>query len=212
MTAFALKMIAVISMAIDHAGHTLFPELKWLRHIGRLAFPIYAFFIVEGFHRTRNAYKYLARLSIFALISEIPFDLALRQGKWFDPASQNGFFTLALGLLMLILLDKYKDDLYLRCLVVLSVCMIADALNTDYRWRGILVILMFELFRFNPFMRIVSTMLIFTKIMYWTQGYASLAHIPLSMYNGKKGPDCKMFFYAFYPVHLLIIYFVARGT
>ncbi len=211
MTAFTLKMIAVITMAIDHSAVALFPQIKWLRHIGRLSFPIYAFFIVEGFHCTRNVYKYLARLSIFALISEIPFDLALHKGKLFDPTLQNVFFTLALGLFMLIMLDKYRGDIYLQCLVVLSICMIADALHTDYRWRGILVILMFELFRYNTFMKCVSTMLIFTKIMYWTQGYASLAHIPLSFYNGKRGPEWKYFFYAFYPVHLLIIYFCKRN-
>ena len=211
MTAFTLKMIAVMSMLIDHSGHTLFPEYGIMRDIGRLAFPIYAFFIVEGYHHTRDPFRYLRRLLIFAFISEIPFDLALQDGQFFDLNHQNVYFTLAIGLLMLILINKYKDDLYLQALVVLSCFMIAEYLHTDYSWRGVVTILMFELFRYNPVMKIVSTGLIFTKIMYWKQGYATLAHIPLSFYNGKRGPDnkfFKMFFYAFYPIHLLAIYYI----
>ena len=88
MTVFALKILAVVSMFIDHSGAVLFRGDMWMRYVGRFAFPIYAFLIVEGYLHTRDVRKYLIRLGVFALISEIPFDLAFR-GRLFAPDYRN---------------------------------------------------------------------------------------------------------------------------
>jgi len=119
-----LKIIALIAMTIDHVGYTLYPNLVILRIIGRVAFPIYCFLLVEGFRYTSSRKRYFIRLLVFALISEIPFDLA------FNNPSQNVFFTLAIGCLML-----NKPNL------LLVPCMfISHLINSDYSYMGILLI------------------------------------------------------------------------
>ena len=90
---FTLKMIALIAMLCDHLGHTLFPQLSILRIIGRISFPIFAYVLVEGFFYTRDVKKYLTRLGLMALLSEIPFDLMASQ-KVLEFGHQNVFFTL----------------------------------------------------------------------------------------------------------------------
>ena len=107
----ALKWIAIVTMLIDHTGAVVIEQgaLEWagwywvdfaLRVIGRFAFPIFAFLLVQGFLHTRSVPRYLARLTAFALISELPFDLATGD-CWYDPGHQNVFFTLATGLVTL---------------------------------------------------------------------------------------------------------------
>ncbi len=98
MSGFLLKLLALVTMLIDHTGHVLFPGVMWMRYIGRLAFPIYCFLLVEGFLHTRDLRKYMGRLAVFAVISEIPFDLAI-YGEFFEPAHQNVFITLLFGLM-----------------------------------------------------------------------------------------------------------------
>ncbi|XME03685.1 TraX family protein [Lachnospiraceae bacterium C1.1] len=212
MTTFSLKMLAVIAMLIDHSAEVIFNNNMTMRMIGRLAFPIYAFLIVEGFHKTRNKKKYLIRLALFAIISELPFNLALHKGQLFYLDAQNVFFTLAIGLAMLMALERFKNSIYLSVLIIITACFYAETLHTDYSYRGILVILFFELCRDCPLIRNISIMAVFMKIAYWFNGYASVALIPISFYNEKKGPSCKYFFYCFYPVHLLILYFIAKKT
>lgn len=93
-----LKWIAVLTMVIDHVGAILFPDQIWMRVIGRVAFPIYAYCLAEGFRYTSDYRRYLGRLALFAILSEIPFDLAF-YGVPFSFAHQNVFFTLTLGLI-----------------------------------------------------------------------------------------------------------------
>ena len=211
MTAFSLKLLAVVAMLIDHSGEVLFSNNSYMRMFGRLAFPIYAFFIVEGFHKSHDTKKYLLRLFLFALISEIPFDLALHKGVFFYPKAQNVFFTLAIGLGMLMALKRFSDSIYLKILIVVTACIYAEFMHTDYSYRGVLVILFFEIFREFPLYRNISVMAVFMKIAYWFNGYASAALLPISFYNGKKGPSWKYFFYLFYPLHLLLLYFIAKN-
>ncbi|MCR5525960.1 MAG: conjugal transfer protein TraX [Lachnospiraceae bacterium] len=209
MSTFTLKIIAIISMAIDHAGLALFPELRWMRFIGRIAFPIYCFLIVEGAYNTRDEKKYLERMLAFAVLSEIPFNLVLSH-KMLYFGTQNVFFTLSIGLAMIIALRKYKNDFYLQVICVIAALGTAEVLKTDYSWRGVMLILLFYLGRDAELVRNIGLMEMFFKVMSASEPFASFALIPISLYNGKKGPGLKYLFYLFYPVHLLVIYFIWR--
>ncbi|MDO5155644.1 MAG: TraX family protein [Eubacteriales bacterium] len=207
---FTLKMIAIITMLIDHIGYTCIPmgtsQYTVFRAIGRIAFPIFCFLIVEGFYHTRSHLNYLIRLAIFAILSEIPFDLAFRH-TMFDWGSQNVFFTLMLGLLSLFCLEEINNR---RVFVIPLVLIWAGAyfIQCDYGLGGVLLIDMFYHARKTPIIRAILAALLlylfFGKFELW-----GLIAIPLIMlYNGKKGPSIKMLFYWFYPVHLMILYLI----
>lgn len=203
---FTLKCIAMACMLIDHTGAVLFPQYMILRVIGRLAFPIYCFLLVEGAMHTSNIRKYEMRLFGFALISEIPFDLAFRRGiNW---EHQNVFFTLLLGVVAVDLAKQCKNKLS-EVLIFGVMIVAAEFMNTDYGGKGIVFILCYYLL----YERKVIKQLLFAVenlLLYGIgiQMYASLAAVPMLMYNGKKGPSLKYFFYIFYPLHLLILYLI----
>ena len=147
-----LKVIAAASMLTDHMGAVLFPQLLFLRVIGRLAFPIYCFLLAEGAVHTHNMKKYLLRLGLFAFASEIPFDLAFR-GSFFAPDYQNVFFTLLLGMLMICLAgnppqkllgDLTKDSMTAQqiwnIIVLIIFALAAQLLKTDYGAAGVIMI------------------------------------------------------------------------
>lgn len=203
---FTLKWIAMITMLVDHVGAVLFPDQMTFRIIGRLAFPIYCFLLVEGAVHTFDWKKYLVRLSVFALISEIPFDLAFR-GRMFDWGSQNVFFTLAFGLTAVLILQKWKFALTSWAGVLLLV-LAAEFLRTDYGGGGVIIILIFYLLREHM---IAKAFCFGAEILVGYGGLESFALcslFPILCYNGKKGPGgLKYFFYIFYPAHLLLLYF-----
>lgn len=209
LNSFTLKLIAMISMAIDHTGAVLFPEATWLRIIGRLAFPIYCFLLVEGFYYTKDVKKYIVRLGVFALISEIPFDLAF-YGKIFAPVHQNVFFTLCIGLILIAFLEKNKEEtnktkkVLLDILVTFLCLLLATILRTDYIFIGVVIILCFYYFRESVVSKIVSISFI-NILLGKTQSFGIFSLLFIFLYNGKKGPGMKYFFYAFYPVHLVIL-------
>ena len=239
MSSFTLKMIAIITMLIDHIGAIFIPENTLLyvifRGIGRLAFPIFVFLIVEGFYHTSNIKRYLARLGIFALLSEIPFDIAFYDSNY--PGAnlvteiskgayaavltrmmqyQNVFFTLFLGLLLITLINRTekkfsKQTIYSSMIIAaltLAFCLLALFLRTDYNFAGILLIAAFYLFRGNKALLTVSLLIVFGGIYGGISILAALSMIFISLYNGKKGKDIKYFFYIFYPAHLLILFIV----
>ena len=103
-SAAALHIIAMTFMLMDHLWATLLPAQDWLTCIGRIAFPVFAFMTVEGYFHTHNLKKYMLRLLLFALISEIPFDL-MYGGTWFYPIHQNVIWTLLMGLLGIHLME-----------------------------------------------------------------------------------------------------------
>ena len=224
----ALKMIALITMIIDHIGAAILEmgviegyntgvlnisyetALYWwnvdsvLRAIGRISFPIYCFLITEGFVHTRNPGKYALRLGMFALLSEIPFDLAFFH-SWCDPAHQNVFFTLLLGLLAIMAIDYYEKRMSSRWVgLTAAFCfvMLGDVLHTDYGAFGVFFIVVLYAFRNCGWIRT----LIGCLLVAW-ETTAPLAFVPIQMYNGERGRlRLKYFFYAIYPVHLLILY------
>jgi len=171
MTSFALRLIAVIAMLIDHTAAVLVEPgsdaYSIMRIIGRIAFPIFCFLLVEGFEHTRSVFKYMGRLALFALIAEIPFDLAFHLKPLEFSQGQNVFLTLLLGLISITaagkgvpyLLDKlapdfrYADNRWIQTLLASPVIMLcawlADLLSTDYGWFGVVSICIFYLLRSN---------------------------------------------------------------
>lgn len=236
-----LKIIAIISMLIDHtaavvikaymlaniANTNLISIYKYMRLIGRLAFPIFCFLLIEGFKYTRSHKKYALRLGIFALISEIPFNLAFR-GQGFAPDYQNVFFTLLIGLLVMQGFSLIEERTtkkkwfpmikntslqtgiaFFACLLVLLAGMLAaDFLKTDYGGFGVLTIAMMYLLRESPVSSMLGGCTILT-IMSVNEIVAFVDVILVKFYNGERGLNLKFIFYLFYPVHLIVLYLIA---
>ncbi len=205
LNAYQLKCIAIFSMLTDHTGAILFPDVIALRYIGRLAFPIFCFLLVEGFFHTRNVYRYLGRLGIFALLSEIPFNLAFFHRVFFVQR-QNVFLTLFIGMAMMLALEKSRDMPLAQLAEAGAAALAADYLHTDYGYMGILLIGLFYWFRRS---RSVSILAGAGWNFLWAgrvQKCGALAMIPIALYNGEKGRGMKYFFYLFYPLHLLALW------
>lgn len=172
-----------------------------MRFIGRIAFPIFCFLLVEGFMHTSNRKKYALRLFLFAFISELPFDLALFNSP-VDWGYQNVFFTLLIGLLVIWAMDavrKSKFQIPLQLTAILVGGFLAWFLKTDYDYKGILLIVILYIFRYDRKLRTIAGCI----SLLW-EAPACLAFLPINLYNGKRGLSLKYFFYAFYPLHLLI--------
>ena len=206
-----LKLIACLSMFIDHLGAVCFSGMMGFRIIGRLAFPIYCFLLVEGAVHTRNMKKYILRMGIFALISEVPFDLAFYHRLVYT-GNQNVFFTLGLGLLAIWFLEHPIEQLDIphvlsKLLVIIAAGLIAEFFNTDYGITGIAVICIFYYLRGQPQLK-YSIAAILLAAVGGVEVYAVLALIPILLYNGQRGRQTKVMqygFYIFYPAHLLLI-------
>ena len=206
-----LKLIACLSMFIDHLGAVCFSGMMGFRIIGRLAFPIYCFLLVEGAVHTRNMKKYILRMGIFALISEVPFDLAFYH-RLVYMGHQNVFFTLGLGLLAIWFLEHPIEqldipDVLYKLLVIIAAGLIAEFFNTDYGFTGIAVICIFYYLRWQPQLKYPIAVILLAA-MGGVEVYAVLALIPILLYNGQRGRQTKVMqygFYIFYPTHLLLI-------
>lgn len=249
LTGFHLKVIAIVSMLIDHfsyitlmsiVGHSTAVKkgtavysgfkqtlLLWaaeheaalwnlaevMRWIGRLAFPLFCFLLVEGFLHTRSRWKYALRLGLFALISEIPFDMAF-SGCLLSLKNSNVFFTLLVGFLMMWCIEEIKKRTtngkkWLfgvgAALCAVTACELAEMVfDSPYGASGVLTILALYLLRRNPaFAMCVGVLLLAVLNFAYVQLFAFPAVLLAAMYNGQKGPGIKYFFYGFYPVHLL---------
>ena len=210
LSGFDLKCIAVFSMLTDHISAYLFPSEEWMRYVGRLAFPIFGFLIVEGFWHTRDIKRYMGRLLVFALISEVPYDLA-RYNTPFYPQGQNVFFTLFLALVCIYGMHTWQERPLAAAAVLAAVCAVMHYLvKSDYGIGGIVMILCFYIFRMQRAEQFLSVAAI--NICYYgkLQRAGALALVPIWFYNGTKGPSVKYFFYAFYPVHLFLLYLIRR--
>lgn len=226
-SAAGLRMLALATMLLDHMGAVLWPQALWMRILGRLAFPIFAFQIAEGYRRTHDFRGYCLRLLGMGLISEVPFDL-MASGMPFYLFHQNVMFTLLLGLLMLRQADLARAETdpgktVKRCLWMALICLGAIVAFPDYGLAGVLTVAVFHLFRVFPHARVWELLamvglhcfalrggpeLALGGISIPMQSFAVLALIPIWLYNGEKGPGGKGFrllSYAFYPVHMLIL-------
>ena len=228
MSAFSLKIIAIISMTFDHVSYLIFDKFSFINYIGRIAFPIFAYQITEGYIHTHNLKKYFFRLFIFSLISQIPF--MLFSSLLSDEISLNIFFTLLLGLGAITIYDALNKiecknkitHISYNLIGLAGVCLFAFLANIarcDYGYFGVFIIFFFYLFR-NKKLLMNATFIAMVFIYYGQRLLFSTAYIPylliiiftifpllfINLYNHKKGKDTKYFLYIFYPLHLLIIY------
>ncbi len=232
LTAAVLHIIAMTLMLMDHLWATLLPAREWLTCAGRVAFPIFAFMAVEGDFHTRSFKKYILRMLLFAVLSEIPFDL-MYGGTWFYPVHQNVLWTFLLGLLGVWLMEqvrkKGKTWMYLLvCVLVVPAGLVLGTLcMVDYYGVGVLTVFVFYFLHGRKWWCFLGQL----AALYWLnvellgglmypvqlfgmefelcqQGLALLALIPIWLYRGRQGYHSKPFqylCYAFYPVHMLLL-------
>ena len=215
-----LKLIAMFFMLIDHFAVIMIERGvglygNWyvidrvLRGMGRVAFPIFCYTIVEGFQKTRDTKAYLKRLILFALISEIPFDLAFR-GSLIDLHYQNVFWTLAFGLGMLMLYENRFMNDALKALGMLACLFVPLLVHTDYSVYGVLVILLLYIFREEPVKACMAGYVILL-LQTTAEVWAIFGFLLILLYNGKRGNGNKILYYIFYPAHLLVL-LVLKGS
>ena len=213
MNVLILKIIALTSMIIDHYGAIFQGGVDIYRIIGRLAFPIYAFLLVEGYTHTRNVKKYATRLLLFAIVSEVPFDLAFYGSLGFT--HQNIFFTLFIGLVLMYLLDNKEGKYnFNNNVLIIGAAFIALLTSVDYSFVGIIYILTFYYTRdfLHPKKIKYQTLSLFLTNLFtlgFRQQFALLSMPLIYFYNGKLGANNKflqVFFYVAYPLHLIIFY------
>ena len=230
LNALHLKILAMALMLCDHLWATLLPGQQWLTAVGRLAYPVFAFQIVEGYFCTHDRKAYFRRLFYFALLSEIPFNLMTAGDLW-NPFQQNVLFTFCLGILLFRFLDHSKQKSTAAWAVSVPVAVAGGYLLgmltfVDYYGYGILMLLSFYLFRNvrHGWLGILLSMILINgefmggltyvisvlghDFYFYQQSLAVLALIPIFLYNGKQGPHNRLIqytCYAFYPAHMLIL-------
>ena len=210
-----LKIIACVTMLIDHIGAVLLPQYFSLRMIGRIAFPIYCFLLVEGAHYTKNPGKYALRLGIGMLLSELPFDLAFSRGwSW---GYQSVMVTLLLGFL------EKTGNILLKILIVVPFAALAEICQTDYGASGVILIAAFALTRTAPkwlqamvvlvvLGLVPSAMIRIGGVRFSVELLGILAMVPIFCYSGRKLSSSRALqwaFYLFYPVHLTVIWLIS---
>ena len=225
-SSFGLHILAMVLMLIDHLGHVAFGNGSILRGIGRLSFPIFAFMLVEGYFHTKDIKKYISRLFIFALISEIPFDL-MNRGT-LTMGYNNVLWTLLIGLILICISEfirtHFSDCYYVSIPVILYLSyMICPYLHLDYGFAGVWTVLAFYYFRGNKLWNYVGQficMLVLNGFLINSrdivlfgfdvhlQIFGVLSLLFIWLYKGKQGYHAKWFKhlnYWFYPVHQLIL-------
>lgn len=190
-------------MIIDHLGAMFFEDLSILRIIGRGAFIIYAYLISEGFFHTKNVKKYISKLFIWALVSEVPFDYA-NYGVIYYPAHQNIFWTLFISATTIYLLEKNKE-VGLKVLICSISLFIALIGRVDYSIYGVGVILAFYLSRkakVSFILPIIFLNIIASFLLNKLQIYSLIGLMIVLMYNGEQGKKTGNIYYSFYALHL----------
>ena len=208
----ALKIIAVVSMVIDHCAYYLMDgntmAYDVMRCFGRIAFPVFAFLVAEGFAHTRNRMRYFLSLLLFAAVSEVPWYLL--NGA---DGTHNVMFTLALGVAALAAFERLRGHRALAIAAILLAALLAEVSGLDYGWRGIVVILVLHLFRskkYSQSARLLQFAFVFPFMSYYGTIGALLACSVILLYDGTRGfihgNLAKYGFYAFYPAHLFLLW------
>lgn len=234
-----LKLIAVITMFIDHVGAAMmsvslggssYSIAQFMRIVGRIAFPIFAYQLCVGYINTSDIFKYFTRLVIFAFISQVPFAFFYNIciGGSLEPSgisyyfsNLNVFFTLLLGLFAVSMCDAFRlrirgylSAAVLQFFVVLSVCIAADLLKTDYGSYGVIMIYLFYASRYTPLAGLATQVILTVFYESGVQHYCILSFFIIYMpflFRKIRFPVVqfpKMFFYTFYPAHILLIIFM----
>lgn len=231
-TSASLHMIAMACMLCDHLWGTVIAGNDWLTCIGRLAFPVFSFLLVEGYFHTSNLKKYALRMFLFALISEIPFNLAIGS-RLFYPLHQNVLWSFLFSLWLIHRNEKARrtGKLWRRILTGIATAALGSLLGlltfVDYYHAGILMVLVFYFFRGRKWWHCLGQLLglyyinveilgglvyeipLFGQILsIHQQSFALLALIPIWLYRGNQGHHSRAFryfCYAFYPAHLLLL-------
>ncbi len=201
---FALKILAVVTMLIDHTGLIFFPDYVFLRYIGRISFPIFAFLIAEGCYHTSNIGKYFKRMLLFACITEIPFDLAF-YGRIYI-GHQNVLFTFALAIAAVWILRKYGQIAGFAAII--ATALGADLLQTDYGAFGVMLVMIFVFTMQELRIRILAGTAFSVGMTLSYQRLCALAMIPIALYNGQRGRNMKYLFYVIYPGHLFVFWLI----
>ena len=209
-----LKWLAILTMLIDHFAYIfLFNQENWYdlgRAVGRISFPLICFVLVQGFFSTKNVWKYIVRMFILALLSEIPFDLAFSHSI-FDISSQNVIFTLCMGLLVLVGMRYWENRWEMQAVCVFAGIFLSWVLHTDYNWFGIALIAIFYKTGNQKIEQFIMAGLMI--LMYGEKEIAAFLSFPvLFLYDAEKKERTflRYVFYAFYPVHLLLYYMIRR--
>lgn len=214
-----LKILALIAMTIDHIGCYLYPTHEWMRIVGRLAFPIFAYMIAEGARYTKNRKKYLGMMFGLGVICQIVYYFAM--GSLF----QCILITFTFSIVLIYALDyaiqrKNAEGWILLGLLFIAVFSLVYVLpkllshtdyNVDYGIWGVLFPVFVYLGGKNKWARLAlaAIPLVFLAISYPKQEYALFALVPLALYNGTRGKwKMKYLFYIYYPLHLVVIYAV----
>ena len=231
-SASALHIMAMIFMLCDHLWATIIPGNQWLTCLGRLAFPIFAFMIVEGYFHTKDLTKYKKRLFVFALISEIPFNL-MNSGSLFYPLHQNVLWTFLIAILLIQWNERAKEKnkvwtrIWVGVVSVIAATILGIIGFVDYYNYGIYMVLVFYFLRGKKWWNYVLQFIVMyyiniemmgglvyefemfgRMVVLHQQGLALLSLIPIWLYNGEQGPYNKVIkniYYWFYPVHALIL-------
>lgn len=205
-----LKWIGVWTMLIDHIGFVLLqgavsvPTTVYTicRGIGRISFPIFCFLLVEGFLHTRNVQKYVLCLIAFALLAEIPFDLAIN-GKVIDLSGQNVLFAFVIGVVMMWILRVRQLEFAGGAMILVAAMLFSAVVRADYSYFGPLLIYILYYWHEVPWKRNV----IMAAMLFWEP--MALCSIPIiHCYNGERGTGHKYFFYLFYPAHLFCLWII----
>lgn len=231
-SSFTLHIFAMVCMLCDHLWAMLFPAEEWLTCIGRIAYPVFAFMIVEGYTHTHNLRRYILRIFLWACLSEIPFNI-MYGGSAFYPYHQNVLWTFLLSLVLIILIEKCKERFKPIPATLLSVgiaavgAILGYAAMTDYYGVGVLTVLLFYFFRGQNWksrlVQVVGMYILNVELLggycyafqifghdveLVQQGLALLSLLPIRLYKGRQGVHNKVFqytCYAFYPVHMVIL-------
>lgn len=210
MTSFGIKTLGILTMILDHLGFMFFTENIYLRLLGRLSFPLFAFQLAVGYSHSKSKEKHILRMLLFAIISQLPFILFIAEGSPETGHFLNIGFSFTLGLLGMYAFDNIKQPL-LKILMTLSTIFLGYIMPIDYGYFGVALSIIFYIFRSNRIASVISggTLVILKLII--EQSFVKVpmlgALIPIWSYNGKKGLDnkfSKYFFYIFYPLHMII--------